>query len=50
MVVALCFAFPGAYLVWRNFSEGADPLGLLFSSRTMGPLGRTLRQIGRAHV
>lgn len=43
MVVALCFAFPGAYLVWRNFSEGADPLGLLFSSRTMGPLGRTLR-------
>lgn len=43
MVAALCFAFPGAYLVWRNFTEGADPLGLLFSSRTMGPLGRTLR-------
>lgn len=43
VVVAFCFAFPGAYLVWRNFTEGADPLGLLFSPRTLGPLGRTLR-------
>ncbi len=43
MAAAVCFAFPGAYLVWRNFTEGADPLDLLFSSRTMGPLGRTLR-------
>ena len=37
------FAFPGAYLIYRNFTEGADPLSLLFSQRTIGPLMRTLR-------
>lgn len=42
LVLALAFAFPGAYLVWRNFTEGADPGGLLLSRRTMQPLGRTL--------
>ena len=43
LVLALAFAFPGAYLVWRNFTEDADPAGLLLSRRTMEPLGRTLR-------
>ncbi len=37
------FAFPGAYLIYRNFTEGAEPLSLLFSDRTVGPLLRTLR-------
>lgn len=41
--VAAVFAFPAIYLVWRNFDEGADPFGLLGSSRTLEPLGRTLR-------
>ena len=41
--LAALFAFPGAYLLWRNFTEDADPWGLLFSERTLDPLGRTLR-------
>ena len=41
--MALAFAFPGAYLVYRNFAEGADPLGLALSDRTTGPLWRSLR-------
>ncbi len=42
LVLAGAFAFPGIYLVWRNFTDGADPTGLLISRRTMEPLGRTL--------
>jgi iron(III) transport system permease protein len=40
--LAAVFALPGAYLVWRNFSAGADPAGLLLSARTLAPLRRTL--------
>ena len=43
IALALAFAFPGAYLVYRNFTEGADPLGLVLSDRTSGPLWRSLR-------
>ena len=43
LLLALAFAFPGVYLVFRNFAEGADPAGVLFSSRTLGPLWRSLR-------
>lgn len=43
VILAVAFAFPGAYLVWRNFTTGADPAGLLLSRRTMEPLGRTLQ-------
>ncbi len=43
LVLAAGFAFPAAYLIYRNFSEGADPGGLLISRRTLEPLGRTLR-------
>ena len=43
LALAVLFAFPGAYLIWRNFTEDADPAGLLFSERTLDPLGRTLR-------
>ena len=42
LVLALAFAFPGAYLVYRNFAEGADPAGLIISDRTIGPLWRSL--------
>jgi iron(III) transport system permease protein len=42
LILAALFAFPGLYLVWRNFTEDADPMGLLFSSRVLEPLGRTL--------
>lgn len=42
IVLAAAFAFPGGYLIWRNFTAGADPAGLLLSRRTMEPLGRTL--------
>lgn len=43
VVLAVAFAFPGAYLVYRNFTAGADPANLIFSRRTMEPLGRTLQ-------
>ncbi len=43
LALAGAFAFPGAYLVYRNFAAGADPAGLLFSDRTIGPLWRSLR-------
>lgn len=42
LILAAMFAFPGLYLVWRNFTTGADPLGLLTSSRVLQPMGRTL--------
>ncbi len=43
VVLAVAFAFPGLYVVWRNLSTDADPIGLLGSSRTLAPLGRTLQ-------
>ncbi|MYB27551.1 MAG: iron ABC transporter permease [Acidimicrobiaceae bacterium] len=43
LALALGFAFPGVYLVYRNFAEGADPAGLLVSDRTLGPLWRSVR-------
>ncbi len=43
IALALAFAFPGAYLVWRNFTTDAEPAALLFSRRTMDPLFRTLK-------
>ena len=43
VVVTIAFAFPAGYLVWRNFTFHSDPLGVLFSQRTQGPLLRTLR-------
>ena len=43
LALAVAFAFPGTYLVYRNFTTGADPAGLLISDRTLGPLWRSLR-------
>ena len=43
LLLAVAFAFPGGYLVYRNFAEGADPAGLILSDRTVGPLWRSLR-------
>ena len=43
LALAAAFAFPGVYLVYRNFAEGADPAGLIVSNRTIGPLWRSLR-------
>ena len=42
-VTAVAFAFPAAYLVYRNVTSGAERLTLLQSSRTLGPLWRTLQ-------
>lgn len=42
-LLAAMFAFPGLYLIRRNFSSDADPLGLLGSERTLAPLWRTLK-------
>ncbi len=42
-VLALLFAFPAMYLVWRSFTTEADPFALLASRRTLEPLWRTLR-------
>ena len=41
--VAAMFAFPAIYLLWRSGTTDADPLGVLFSDRTLPPLWRTLR-------
>ena len=43
LVCSLAFAFPGLYLIWRNFTSGADPFGLLFASETLQPFWRTVR-------
>ena len=43
LALAGAFAFPGIYLVYRNFAAGADPAGLLISDRTVGPLWRSLQ-------
>ena len=43
VVLAVAFAFPGLYVIWRNISTDADPIGLLGSSRTLDPLGRSLQ-------
>ncbi|MGI9611379.1 MAG: ABC transporter permease [Acidimicrobiales bacterium] len=41
VALAGTFAFPALYLIWRNFTEDADP-SLVLSSRVLEPLGRTL--------
>lgn len=41
--LAVGFALPAAYVVWRNFTVGSDPLAVLFSDRTAGPLMRTIQ-------
>lgn len=43
LAAAAIFAFPGVYLVYRNFAAGSDPAGLLISDRTIGPLWRSLQ-------
>ena len=43
LIGSLAFAFPGLYLIWRNFTTGADPLGLLLAGNTLEPLWRTIR-------
>jgi len=43
LVLAGAFAFPGVYLVYRNFAAGADTAGLLVSGRIAGPLWRSLQ-------
>ncbi|MEC9113205.1 MAG: hypothetical protein VX650_02400, partial [Actinomycetota bacterium] len=43
LVCSLAFAFPGLYLIWRNFTSGADPLGLLLERQTLEPFWRTVR-------
>lgn len=40
--LATLFAFPAIYLVWRNFTSETNPLRVLFTSRTLEPLQRTL--------
>ena len=43
LALALLFAFPGLYLVYRALGADADPGTLLFSQRTLAPLWRTLK-------
>lgn len=42
-LLAVAFTFPAAYLIWRNITNDADPLGLLFESTVLGPLWRTIQ-------
>ena len=43
LLLALLFAFPGLYLTYRALGADADPGSLLFSSRTLAPLWRTVK-------
>ena len=45
LIGSLAFAFPGLYLIWRNFTTGADPLGLLLAGNTLEPLWLSLIHI-----
>ncbi|MFT7473375.1 MAG: iron(III) transport system permease protein [Verrucomicrobiales bacterium] len=42
-VASILLAGPAAYLIIRNFTSDADPIGLLFSEQTRGPLWRTVK-------
>ena len=42
-LLAITFAFPGAYLVYRTFTGESDATSLIFSDRTFAPLWRTIR-------
>ena len=39
--LAFLFSFPGLYLIWRNFTEDSDPVGLIKTQRVLAPLWRT---------
>ena len=41
-LLAFLFSFPGIYLVWRNFTEDADPLSLIGTKRILTPLWRSV--------
>lgn len=43
VLLAVAFSFPAAYLLWRNVTSDANPIGLLADRRTLEPLWRTLR-------
>ena len=43
LLTTVLLAGPGVYLIIRNFTDDADPAGLLFSERTLAPLWRTLQ-------
>ena len=40
-VLAFLFSFPGLYLIWRNFTEESDPIGLIKTQKVLAPLWRT---------
>ena len=40
--LAFLFSFPALYLLWRNFTEGGDPLELIATRRILDPLWRSL--------
>ena len=50
LAVAIGFAFPGVYLIWRNIDETADQWRLLLSRRTLEPLWQTIRLAGSVSV
>ena len=41
--LALAFAFPGAYLVYRTFAGETSATSVIFTRRTLEPLWRTIR-------
>lgn len=42
IAASVVLAGPAVYLIVRNFTADADPVNLLFSDRTVGPLQRTV--------
>ena len=42
VLASIVLAGPAIYLLVRNFTADADPVNLLISDRTLGPLRRTL--------
>ncbi len=46
LVTSVLFAAPALYLVWRSLTDDADPMSLLLTERTLGPLWRTIQLAG----
>jgi len=42
-VIAVCFALPGLYIIWRSLREGDRSVELIFEQRALKPLWRTIQ-------
>ena len=43
VMVAVCFALPGFYVIWRFLNSSSRSIDLIFEQRAMEPLWRTVQ-------